>query len=73
MIINVTIKCRICGTNYDIPVYEDDLKRYEKGALVQDAFPYLSNEERELFISRTCDSCWKEMFSFDEDEIEEMM
>jgi hypothetical protein len=34
---------------------------------VQNAFPYLNADERELLISQTCGACWKEMFG-DEEE-----
>lgn len=36
------------------------------GGYIQDLMPTLTAGERELLISGTCDSCWKEMFGEDE-------
>ena len=44
---------------------------WKDGAFVQDAFPYLSAEVREMLISGICPSCWNNMFGggfIDEDE-----
>ena len=60
-------RCRVCGKLFYIAVLVDDLLKYHKGTLIQDAFPYLSADERELLISRTCPVCWNGIFS-DEDE-----
>ena len=32
------------------------------GKLIQDAFPYLTDGQRELMISNTCDTCWNKFF-----------
>lgn len=58
----VNINCRVCGITYNLMISTEDLKNYENGALVQDAFPYLSADERELIISQTCGSCFDKMF-----------
>ena len=43
----------------------------EKTAYVQDIFPHISKEEREMLISGTHPKCWTEMFGdIDEDEID---
>ena len=52
-----------CGRVTTATVQASDLFRYRQGAFVQDAFPYLSTDEREaLFMTGTCASCWDDMF-----------
>jgi hypothetical protein len=41
---------------------------WRAGALVQDAFPEVPKEYREMFISGTCPKCWDDMFN-NEDEV----
>lgn len=54
----------------DMPVNEEDMKRYENGALVQDAFPYLSPGQREFIMTGATPEEWNEVFE-DEDDIME--
>lgn len=63
----VNITCRKCKDNYSITANYSDLQAWRAGALIQDALPYLSIDERELLISQTCNECFYEMFP-DDDE-----
>jgi len=45
-----------------------DLAAYEDGALIQDAFPYLDSEQRELMLTGINDLMWGDMFPNDEEE-----
>ena len=57
-----TIQCIICGKKYDITFDDEDMKRYLfKAANVQDAFPYLTADERELILSGICGHCYDEI------------
>lgn len=74
----MTPTCRGCGTTFQmiktscqwckefvyILVIQSDFDRYiaDTKLLVQNVFPYLSKEEREMFISGTCPKCWDDMF-----------
>ena len=60
------VYCRMCSKPHYIVVYPSDLARFEAGTHAQDAFPYLSADDRELLISGTCDECWNKMFSDDD-------
>ena len=66
--INVETYCPMCHTYHYVEVNERDFYAWQSGKLAQDAFPYLSAEEREMLISGICPECWAEMFSEDEDE-----
>ena len=64
---NVT--CKSCGVEYNILAREQDIFDWVSGAkYIQDALGYLSSSERELFISSTCDTCWKIMYGEDDAE-----
>ena len=64
----VKVPCRVCDKVYELEVEENDLKEYvqppHERRLIQEIFPYLTPQERELLISHTCNKCWKEMFDF---------
>lgn len=66
--VRLVVECEMCGIDHKIMVGSDDLKNYNDGTLVQDAFPYLSPGERELLISRTCGKCFDSMFGGDVDD-----
>jgi hypothetical protein len=50
----------------EVLVNVDDYNQWQGGKLVQDAFPYLSADEREILISGTCGPCFDAMFSEEE-------
>lgn len=52
-----------CGHANWIEVNEEDYWNWQDGELVQDAFPYLTSEEREMLISGICPLCWEETFN----------
>ena len=62
--------CPLCGRASEVAVNEDDYWDWDDGKLAQNAFPYLSDEERELVISGICSSCWSKMFPPEEEEEE---
>lgn len=64
--------CPFCGHAHEVAVNEDDYFSWKfDGALVQNAFPYLSADEREMLISGICPTCWENTFGSDEDEEED--
>ena len=66
-VIVVTV-CPMCGHANEIAVNEEDYYDWSfDGALVQDAFPYLSADEREMLISGICPKCWDKLFGEEEE------
>lgn len=66
-----TRKCTCCGNLVHINVQEEDLYTYYHTSprpMVQNLFSYLTNDEREMYISGICPVCWDEMFSDEDDE-----
>lgn len=58
----VITECPFCHKANEVEVNEMDYWDWQDGALAQDAFPYLSADERELLISGICPKCWDGMF-----------
>ena len=54
--------CQECQKNVKLQVRKQDFIAYQNGAFVQNAFPYLSDGDRELFVSGICSSCFDELF-----------
>ena len=69
--VTCTTRCPVCGKEWKITlpakVFDKGVAHYYyEGALAQVAFPTLDPEQREFFVSGTCDKCWKEMFGMEE-------
>jgi hypothetical protein len=60
--------CPFCGDKNTVMVEAQDFMDWRNGKLAQDAFDYLSPDEREIIISGVCSSCWDATFGVDEDE-----
>jgi hypothetical protein len=60
-------RCSFCGKTHLIEVDRGALGRWQNGALIQEAFPEMAPEDREVLISGTCPECW-DTFMGDEEE-----
>ena len=67
----IEITCPMCGTTHFVTVNKADYEAWQAGKMAQDAFPYLTADEREQLISRLCPFCIEDFFGSDEDEEEE--
>jgi hypothetical protein len=59
---NIHVECRGCNKVFEIYVADQDIRAWQDGALIQNAMPYLTADERELFMTRMCGSCWEKTF-----------
>ena len=58
------ILCHFCKNSYTLPISESDLLKYQvSGKLIQNYFPQLSADERELLISGMCGKCFDGAFA----------
>lgn len=66
----LVVECVVCGKEVPLEVFVKDYEEYlsPNRRYVQDIFHYLSDEDREMLISKICPECWIDVFSFDEDE-----
>ena len=70
--ITIITTCPFCGRETAVVVADADYEVWQAGALIQDAFPYLDADERELLISGICPTCWNKTFGdfvAEEDEV----
>lgn len=64
--------CPRCYRTHEVKVDFEDYTNYMMGdAKIQDAFPYLSANEREYILSGLCEDCWDGLFIDEEEEEEE--
>ena len=61
-LVEIIGECPFCGNQWSIQVFEKDYIAWQKGELVQKAFPYLSGDEREMLISGMCVECQEKIF-----------
>ena len=59
--------CSVTDKEYSVKVGFDDWKDWQSGALVQDAFPYLTADQREYLISGFTPAEWDRTFEDVED------
>ena len=65
------VACVICKRVKTLELNVDAMKEWQNGKLIQDAFPNLSEDDRELMISGTCGECFDAMMeAYDEDDTE---
>lgn len=65
----IKVICRKCKTEFLISCTPDQKRKLAEGKeLIQDIFPELSPDKRELFISGLCGKCFDELFSNMEEE-----
>ena len=62
--------CPLCGHANEIEVNEEDYFDWSDGMNAQEAFPYLTPNEREMLISGICPTCWAKNFPDDDEEEE---
>lgn len=56
--------CKFCGTKHTIDLTEKQLEEYYGGTkLIQNIFPELPAEVRELLLSGMCGVCWNKTFT----------
>lgn len=65
--VTIITACPFCGHANEIEVNEADYWDWQDGELVQNAFPYLSADEREMLISGICPKCWENTFGGEEE------
>jgi uncharacterized OB-fold protein len=64
------VRCNECGRYFQIFYNREDMVDWLSGSRsIQDAMPYMTAGERELFISGTCSDCFDLLFPpLDNDE-----
>jgi hypothetical protein len=60
----ITMQSRFSGKTHtlDLPVTPEQVAAFNAGALVQDAFPHLTAEQREFFVTGATPEEWEQVF-----------
>lgn len=56
------ITCWKCKSVHLIKVFDRDYIAWKSGKYIQDVMPYLSADDRELFISGICGECYDKLY-----------
>ena len=64
--IYVSKDCPVCGMATAFYLRPDDLARWNDGELIQNVWPNMSVDEREIMISGTHAHCWDQLFGEEE-------
>lgn len=54
----VTPPCMVCGVETEMQLLAHSYAKWAAGVFVQDAFPSMSADEREMIITGTHPNCW---------------
>lgn len=57
------IQCSKCNKIFQFELDSSKLKRWQHGEKIQNLFPELSADDRELLISGVCGECFDKMWS----------
>lgn len=81
MMVEIAINCAVCDRKVSMSLDYSDFRKLDKWLSkdrterepIQNALPFLTADQREMFISRICPTCWDAMFKGEpeEDESEE--
>ena len=64
--VELKVDCIQCGHTHVFRVPRNQFEAWERGTLIQDAFPELTPGQREILISKVCGDCFDKMFSEEE-------
>lgn len=60
--ITINNDCKCCGNEVNVMLNYGDFQRWQHGQYIQDAAPYLNENEREFLISQICGDCFDKMY-----------
>ena len=61
--ITIERKCPMCQKTSNVTVKKQDIEKWKKGELIQRAFPYLDNDQREILKTGICPACWDKVMN----------
>lgn len=55
-------RCPVCRKWSSVTVDAPGMMKWKRGALIQDAFPDMTKEDREILLTGTHPECWKTLW-----------
>lgn len=63
VLVQIIIECKECKVNYEFILTKDQFDKVKSGeGYILDILPNLTPDERELFISGICGTCFDKIF-----------
>lgn len=59
-------RCPKCHQLHGVAVFKQDYIDWAEGGLIQNCFPYLTANQRELVKTGICEECWERIFGPEE-------
>lgn len=57
-----TPRCIVCGETSEMEVAQHGMAKWNAGAYIQEAFPELSADDREMLLTGTHPACWDSLY-----------
>jgi hypothetical protein len=64
---NYTLSCIRCRSDHNVSLKGSDLFKYNQGKYIQEAFPYIPKDLREMMLSGICNTCFQTIFPPDDE------
>ena len=75
--VHIVVRCEGCSREYIVAMTDKQFANYslwlrdEKSFYIQQALPDMSESDRELLLSATCNECWELLLDQKEEDYEE--
>ncbi len=64
-----TFHCTHCGCGFKIELDPEDLIKFQSGLFPIDSIMnYLNRDEKDMIYSKTCQTCWRNLFGEEDNE-----
>lgn len=68
-LVTYSVTCERCGAKEKLYYRQEDYEMWASGKLlIQDALSYISDSDREMLLSATCNKCWEKLFVISESD-----
>lgn len=54
--------CLVCNKTGELTIEAESFEKWQSGTFIQDAFPELSADQREMLMTGIHGKCWDQMF-----------
>lgn len=61
-ILYTTPACQVCEKRSEVPLDAERFEKWKAGELVQDVWPEMNADRREVLVTGTHPECWKKLF-----------
>ncbi len=59
---HIGVRCINCGKVIELPITKEEFLNWDGHNYIQEQFPQIASELREMLISGICPECWNKIF-----------